>query len=116
MAINRRWRDRNTGEDREETCYVDCTAFARSAEVINQYMRKGRPMLVEGRLNYSQWEAQDGTKRSKLKVVVDNFQFLGGGPSGAGGPSSQQARASAVADMPSDPGHDEAPPSDDVPF
>lgn len=82
LAINRRYRLRESGENREETCFVDCTAFGRTGETINQYMSKGKPILVEGRLNFSQWQAQDGSKRSKLDVVVENFQFLGG----AGGP------------------------------
>ena len=85
IATNRKWRDKNTGENREEVCYIDCTAFGRAGEVINQYMSKGNPLLVDGRLQFSQWEAQDGTKRSKLSVVVENFQFLGGGGGGGGG-------------------------------
>jgi len=84
MAINRRWRGQD-GNSREETCFVDCTAFGRQAETINQYMSKGRPLLIEGRLNYSQWTGQDGQKRSKLAVVVETFQFLGGRPEGGGG-------------------------------
>jgi single-strand DNA-binding protein len=85
MAINRTWRDRD-GNQREEVCFVDVSAFARSAEVINQYMSKGQPMLVEGRLKYDTWTGQDGQKRSKHSVVVDNFQFVGGrGGSGQGG-------------------------------
>ena len=89
LATNRRWRDRD-GTDREEVCFVDCVAWARAAEVINQYMSKGRSLLIEGHLSFRQWEAQDGTKRSKLEVVVDNFQFLGDGK-GSGGPATAGA-------------------------
>jgi single-strand DNA-binding protein len=76
LAISRRFRTQ-TGDDREEVCFVDCTAFGRQAETIGQYMQKGRPILVEGRLKYDAWEDKAGGKRSKLSVVVENFQFLG---------------------------------------
>lgn len=98
LAINRRYRLRDSGENREETCFVDCTAFGRTGETINQYMSKGRPILVEGRLNYSQWQAQDGSKRSKLDVVVENFQFLGSaGSPGRGEPARGEAGGGAAA-------------------
>ncbi len=96
MAINRRWRDRNSNELREETCFVDCTAFARSAETINQYMKKGQSILIEGRLSYSSWQAQDGSKRSKLEVIVETFQFLGG----PGGGQNTGSRGGAPAREP----------------
>jgi single-strand DNA-binding protein len=84
LAINRRFKTAS-GEDRDEVCYVDCSAFARTAEVINQYCQKGRPIYIEGRLKFDSWEdKQGGGKRSKLSVVVENFQFLGGRDSGGG--------------------------------
>ena len=76
LAINRRWRGSN-GEQREETCFVDCRCYGRQAEVFNQYMSKGQNVLVEGRLQFDTWEGQDGSKRSKHRVFVQNFQFLG---------------------------------------
>lgn len=77
VAVNRRWRGPN-GEDREEVTFVDCTAWAKQAEVINQYVRKGSPIFIEGRLKYDTWEdKQGGGKRSRLTVVVENFQFIG---------------------------------------
>ncbi len=76
MAINRRFKQGE--ESKESTCFVDLTAFGRQAEVLNQYMAKGSPLFVEGRLEYSTWEAKEGGKRSKLEVIVENFQFLGG--------------------------------------
>jgi len=98
LAINRKWRDKNSGENREETCFVDCTAFGRTAEIINQYFGKGRPILVEGRLNFRQWEAQDGSKRSKLDVVVESFDFIGTAPGGGqGGGQGGAARAARPA-------------------
>lgn len=86
MAINRKWRT-DSGEMREEVCFVDLIAYGRQAETLGQYMSKGKPLMVEGRLKYDQWEAKDGSgKRSRLRVVVDNFQFLGsaGGQGGGG--------------------------------
>lgn len=84
MAMNHKWRDKE-GNSHEDTCFVNCAAFGRQGEVINQYMSKGKPILVEGRLKYHQWTAQDGSKQSRLSVVVDNFQFLGGPRDGEGG-------------------------------
>ncbi|MCJ7776725.1 MAG: single-stranded DNA-binding protein [Sedimentisphaerales bacterium] len=83
LAVNRRWKGQD-GENKEETCFVDCRAFGRTAENINKYLTKGRPLFIEGRLTFNSWTAQDGTKRSKHRVTVENFQFLGG-PRGAGG-------------------------------
>lgn len=118
MAINRNWTDRNSGEKREETCFVDLTAFGRPGEIINQYMSKGRGLLVEGRLQFSQWTNPEGQKRSKLEVVVENFQFLGGrgGDGVSEGRPAQDATAGA-----GDRGSwsDEAPPptaDSDIPF
>lgn len=75
LAINRHWRNQQ-GEPQEETTFVDCEAFSRSAEVINQYLKKGRPIFVEGRLKLDQWQDKDGNNRSKMKVIVETFQFV----------------------------------------
>lgn len=75
MAINRHWEGQD-GQKREETCFVGCVVFGKTAININKYCQKGDPLLVEGRLKFDSWAAKDGTKRSKLKVVVENFQFL----------------------------------------
>jgi single-strand DNA-binding protein len=84
LAVNRRWKGQD-GENREETCFVDCRAFGRLAENINKYLTKGRQLFVEGRLTFNSWTAQDGTKRSKHRVTVENFQFLGAPPIGVEG-------------------------------
>jgi single-strand DNA-binding protein len=76
LAVNRVYTTKD-GERREETTFVDIDAFGKQAEVIGKYMRKGRPIFVEGRLKFDQWEA-DGQKRSKLGVVLDKFEFIGG--------------------------------------
>ena len=83
MAINRKWRDRD-GNQKEDVCYVDLTAWGKQAEVINQYMKKGNAMLVEGRLQYRTWTDKEGKNRSKLDVVVENFTFIGGPRQGGG--------------------------------
>lgn len=78
LAVNRRYRT-SDGEEREETCFVDCSAFGKQAEVLAEYAGKGKPLFVQGRLKYDTWEdKQNGAKRSKLSVVVENFQFVGG--------------------------------------
>jgi single-strand DNA-binding protein len=87
LATNRKFKSA-TGEEREEVCFVDCTAFGRTAEVINQYCQKGKQLYIEGRLKFDSWEdKQGGGKRSKLTVVIENFQFLGGRDGGGGAPS-----------------------------
>ncbi len=83
LAVNRTW----TGQDgvkKEEVTFVDCSAFGRQAETLQKYVKKGSPLFVEGRLKLDQWEAQDGSKRSKMRVVIENFQFLGGGQRSGG--------------------------------
>jgi len=93
LAVNRRWKGQN-GEDREETTFVDCSAFAKTAEVINQYFTKGKPIFIEGRLKYDTWEdKQGGGKRSKLSVVIENFQIIGGRDGGGQGGGGGGGRA-----------------------
>ena len=89
LAVNRRYSTKE-GENREETTFVDCEVWGRTAEVMNQYLSKGRPVFIEGRLKLDQWQDKEGNNRSKLKVVVDTFQFIdsrgdGGGGQGGGG-------------------------------
>lgn len=77
LAINRKWRSRD-GEDKEETVFIDCDAWGRTAEAMAQYLSKGRGVFVEGRLKLDQWQDKDGGNRSKLKVVIESFQFVDG--------------------------------------
>jgi len=78
LAMNRKFKAPD-GEDREEVCFVDCAAFGRQAEVIQKYCKKGKSLYIEGRLRFDSWDDKNGHgKRSKLSVVVENFQFLGG--------------------------------------
>lgn len=80
LAINRKWVAKD-GQKHEDTCFVDCVSFGKQAETINTYFSKGMPVLIDGRLTFDSWTAQDGTKRNKLKVTVENFQFIKTGES-----------------------------------
>jgi single-strand DNA-binding protein len=76
LATNRRWKDNNTGDQREEVMFIDISVFGRSAEIANQYLRKGSKVLVEGRLSLNQWTDQSGQKRSKHEIVADSVNFM----------------------------------------
>ena len=121
LAVNRRYRTKDN-EEREETTYVDCEAWGRQAEVMKQYLSKGRPVFIEGRLKLDEWEDQQGQKRSKLYVVVENFQFIGGpggGGSGDGGESRRPAGAGARGARGGERASSEehvATPEEDIPF
>ena len=89
LAVSRKFKSAS-GEMREDTAFVDCTVFGKGGEIFNQYMTKGKPVFIEGRLKFDSWEDKNGGgKRSKLAVVVEDFQFLGGrdsaGQGGGGG-------------------------------
>lgn len=91
LAVNRYFNDRNTNERKEETTFVDVTLWGRQAELAGEYLAKGRPVMIEGRLQLDTWEdKQSGQKRSKLRVVGETMQFLGsGGGEGGGGGGSR---------------------------
>jgi len=91
LAINHKYKTAS-GEAREDVCFVDCTAFGKTGELINQYCQKGKALYVEGRLKYDTWEDKNGGgKRSKHVVIVENFQFLGGRDSGGAGAGAGEA-------------------------
>ncbi|HZI33193.1 MAG TPA: single-stranded DNA-binding protein [Candidatus Binatia bacterium] len=118
LAVNRTWRN-EAGETKEEVTFVDVDVFGRTAENVGQYMRKGRPILIEGRLRLDQWDdKQTGQKRSRLGVVAETVQFLGSPNSGEGGGSSAPRPARPAAAAPAaEPVEGDGPPeSDDVPF
>ncbi len=75
IATSRKWKSQ-TGEQKDEVMFIDLTFFGRTAEIANQYLRKGSKVLVDGRLVFQQWTAQDGTKRSKHTITVENLQML----------------------------------------
>ena len=119
VAVNRVWTS-EAGEKKEEVTFIDVDVFGRTAENVGQYMRKGRPILIEGRLRLDQWDdKQTGQKRSRLGVVAETVQFLGsaqggGGDGGAPAPARQRPAAAAPAAEPVE--GDGPPESDDVPF
>lgn len=85
VAVNRKWKDQQ-GNPKEEVAFLDVSAFGRTAEVIAQHFTKGKPIFIEGRLKQDTWEdKQSGQKRSKITVVLENFQFVGGRDGGGGG-------------------------------
>ncbi|MEC8190136.1 MAG: single-stranded DNA-binding protein [Verrucomicrobiota bacterium] len=117
LAVSRTFSTRD-GERREETAFVDIDAFGKQAEVIAKYMRKGRPIMVEGRLKFDQWESNEGQKRTKLGVVLENFQFLGSRDDnleGYGNSSPPERAQSNAADATPAP-HNEDALDEDVPF
>ena len=88
LAVNRRWKDAG-GADREEVLFIDCAAFGKTGQTIGENLTKGRPIHIEGRLRFEQWEQEDGQKRSKIRVVVEQFRFVDRKP----GSESQSAKA-----------------------
>lgn len=95
LAVNRQWTDRSTNERKEEVSFIDVTLWGRTAEIAGEYLSKGRPCLIEGRLQMDSWEDREtGQKRTKLKVVGETMQLLGGrGDGGGGGGGSRPAAA-----------------------
>lgn len=89
VAVNRAY-TAGTGEKKEETSFIRVVVWARRAEVCNEYLKKGSPVFVEGRLQSRSWEAQDGTKRSTIEVVASNVQFLARGGGGSREPEAIQ--------------------------
>ncbi len=117
LAINRSWKN-ETGETKEEVTFVDVDAWGRQAEVIAQYLKKGRPMLMEGRLKLDQWEDKNThQKQSKLRVVLESFQFLDSGRTEGRPAATPPAAGSAAPAAPEAPEPGAGPPEeDDVPF
>jgi single-strand DNA-binding protein len=118
IAVNRRWTT-ETGEQKEEVTFVDVDAFGKQAETIGQYMRKGGPILIEGRLRLDQWDdKQTGQKRQRLGVVCENFRFVGSAQRGEDGAAPAAAPRPRTATPPPAEGEPDVPPheGDDVPF
>jgi len=121
LAVNRTWKGEN-GESKEEVSFVDVDIWGRQAEVISQYMKKGRPLLVEGRLKQDTWEDKNTKqKQSKLKVVLESFSFIDSNRGDAGGgvaeaPRASRPAATAAAPAPEGGEADGPPEGDDVPF
>lgn len=130
LAVNDRFQNKATGQWEDRPNFVDCTAFGRTAENISKFFAKGRPIFIEGKLRFEQWEDRtSGQKRSKLKVVVDTWQFVdskdgvGGGGGGqddggrpSGGYGNRQQAESADNSWDNGGGGHEAVDEEDIPF
>lgn len=125
LALNRKWKDSQSGEMREEVTFVDVDAFGKQAELIGQYVKKGQPLLVEGRLKMDSWEdKQTQQKKSRLGVVLEGMTFLGsgtreGGDFSSGGgnaPSARPSRPPQSTPPPAAANEGMPPEEDDVPF
>jgi len=122
LAVGRVWNDRQTGQKREETTFVDVTLWGRQAEIAGEYLGKGRPVLIEGRLQLDTWEdKQTQQKRSKLRVVGETMQLLGtrgesGGRAGSGPPAFDAGPPVGSGESGFESEMLGGPPSDEVPF
>lgn len=140
LAVNDRVKNRQTEQWEERANFFNCVAFGRTAEVLNQYLRKGRPLFIEGQLRYDSWEDKEtGAKRSKVEVVINNFEFIDGrggddapggsrGGSGGGGDGDSGGNygggggggySGGGGQRPAPPGPSGPPiddPGDDIPF
>jgi single-strand DNA-binding protein len=116
LAINRRWKDAG-GADRDEVLFIDCAAFGKTGQTIGENLTKGRPIHIEGRLRLEQWEQDDGQKRSKIRVVVEQFRFVdrkpGSEPTSAKAPSRKRQAGAKRRPVEAEPvgagAHDEIP-------
>jgi single-strand DNA-binding protein len=112
IAMNRKFRDSKSNELREEVTFVDIEVFGKTAETAQKYLSKGRPVFIDGRLKFDQWDDKTtGQKRSKLRVVADNIQFVGPPPGQGGGAGGQggapRAQAPARQQRPAQPAQDQ---------
>ncbi|GJQ30147.1 MAG: single-stranded DNA-binding protein [Phycisphaerae bacterium] len=118
LAVNRRYTTQS-GEKREEVTFIDCEAWGKTAENLAKFFSKGRPIFVEGRLKLDTWE-KEGQKHSKLRVVIESFEFVdskpGGGGGGGGGSTSEAKPSWSKSPAPAGAGQDSQVPPDDIPF
>lgn len=125
LAVNRTWKGQD-GSTQENVSYIDCVAWGKTGEIIAQYVQKGRPLLVSGRLDQRSWDDKEsGQKRSKVEVVVEDFNFVGGGAGGSGGgfsggdsPQPASTKSTSKKDEPASNNElgDEPINLDDIPF
>ena len=113
LALNYQYTNKQTGQKVEEVSFIDIVAWGKTGEICAEYLKKGRQVMIEGRLKQDRWEAQDGKKMSKVRVTAENVQFVGSRPAGEGGgaaPGGKGGGAPAPEDGPP-PGQEE-----DIPF
>ena len=116
LAVNTRRKDSATGEWTEKPNYFDITVWGNQGESCAQYLSKGRPVAVDGRLEWREWDAQDGTKRQAVEIIADSVQFLGGRQDAEGGDSPQFVPAGATAENADFGGGSGGGTDDDIPF
>ncbi|MGD9896566.1 MAG: single-stranded DNA-binding protein [Candidatus Methylacidiphilaceae bacterium] len=119
LAVNTSIRGQD-GQVKEETCFVDVVAWGRQAETAKEFLQRGSPVFVEGRLQFDQWETREGEKRNRLRVRAERIQFLGRGKSSGAPPSSGETQETVErpheGGAPSRPTEEGAGEADDVPF
>jgi single-strand DNA-binding protein len=116
IAVNRQYTLEN-GEKREEVTFVDVTFWGRTAEVAGEYLKKGRPIFIEGRLQLDTWDdKQSGQKRSRLKVIGETMQMLGSRSGSGGGDEGEQSRAASRPAAPPKTSAPAEPDDDEIPF
>src|SRR5258705_12097165 len=117
LALNYVYTNKQTGQKVEEVSFIDIVAWGKTGEICAEYLKKGRQVMIEGRLKQDRWEAQDGKKMSKVRVTAENVQFVGSRPAGEGGGGGGGPKGAGAA--PSGGSPDEGPPpgaEKDIPF
>jgi single-strand DNA-binding protein len=117
LALNYVYTNKQTGQKVEEVSFIDIVAWGKTGEICAEYLKKGRQVMIEGRLKQDRWEAQDGKKMSKVRVTAENVQFVGSRPAGEGGGGGGGPKGAGAA--PSGGGPDDGPPpgaEEDIPF
>src|SRR5437762_4046090 len=116
LALNYQYTNKQTGQKVEEVSFIEIVAWGKTGEICAEYLKKGRQVMIEGRLKQDRWEAQDGKKMSKVRVTAENVQFVGSRPAGEGGGGAAPKAGGASAPA---PGPEEGPPpgqEEDIPF
>ena len=116
LALNYVYTNKQTGQKVEEVSFIDIVAWGKTGEICAEYLKKGRQVMIEGRLKQDRWEAQDGKKMSKVRVTAENVQFVGSRPAGEGGGVGGPKAGGAA---PAGGGPDDGPPpgaEEDIPF
>ena len=114
LAMNRRYKKQD-GSMADDTCFVDCQMFGKRAETVNKYFKKGDPIFVEGRLKYDSWE-KDGRRQSRIRVFVENFEFLSKGGGQSGGNNATQSQSGGYPDTSMEAPYGAGGTDDDIPF
>ena len=113
LALNYQYTNKQTGQKVEEVSFIDIVAWGKTGEICAEYLKKGRQVMVEGRLKQDRWEAQDGKKMSKVRVTAENVQFVGSRPAGEGGGAAPGGKGGGA------PTPEDGPPpgqEEDIPF